>query len=146
MANIQQESAAQSKPSHKDDCSFPPCCRLLHAQDFRRVFALKQSRADDCLVLYLAPNTCKHARLGLVVSRKYGPAHRRNRFKRLLREVFRLHRQRLGEFDYVILPRYTAEKPSFLKLEASLLNLFNRVQASSKKEAKKLDSTGKSRE
>ncbi len=49
-------------------------------------------------------NTLNHARLGLAVSRRYGTAVRRNRLKRILREVFRRHPIRDLGVDVLAMP------------------------------------------
>jgi ribonuclease P protein component len=52
--------------------------------------------------VHVAPNALGHARLGLIVSRRVVPlATRRNRYKRLMREVFRLQQHELGGLDLV---------------------------------------------
>ncbi len=48
-------------------------------------------------------------RLGLVVTRRFGKAVRRNRMKRLLREFFRRHKTRLPSRDLVIMAKKGAE-------------------------------------
>ncbi len=53
--------------------------------------------------LYRLPNPLGCARLALVVPKRLAPrAVTRNRIRRLIREAFRLHQQRLGALDCVV--------------------------------------------
>jgi ribonuclease P protein component len=91
---------------------FPKSARLLCGEDFERVFARKRSASDAVLVVYACENTLGTTRLGLAVSRKVGGAVQRNRWKRLIREAFRLNRVELPEgLDLIVLPK-SAGKPS----------------------------------
>jgi len=101
---------------------FPKSHRLLSKPDFDRVFAARRSKADARLVVYASENELGHARLGLVVSRKVGNAVVRNRWKRLLREAFRLVQHDLPPVDLVCLPR-PACKPDLESLSLSLRKL-----------------------
>ena len=87
---------------------FPRIVRVLRPDDFARVFAVRRSAASGPLVLYACPAEVAGgpARLGLSVSRRIGNAVVRNRWKRRLREAFRLVRQRLPQGnDFVIVVR-----------------------------------------
>ena len=68
---------------------FPKSARLLKSRDFKRVrnFGV-QKRAPHIVVNYRFYGD-GGPRLGLTVSKRYGKAHDRNRFKRLIREAFR---------------------------------------------------------
>ena len=80
--------------------------RLRKNAEFRRVLSARNSVADDVLVVYALPNELGHTRLGACVSRKNGNAVCRNRWKRQMRESFRLQQDRVPQgFDYVVLPR-----------------------------------------
>jgi ribonuclease P protein component len=110
------------------DNRFPKAWRLLKSPEFLAVFDRKCSVADDLLVVYVAPNELPHPRLGLVVSRKVGPAVTRNLWKRRLREVFRLNKNDLPlSVDLLVLPRRGAE-PDFDRLMESLPRLATRAK------------------
>jgi len=109
------------------DNSFPKSHRLLTREQFDRVFAEKCSAADGHLIVYAANNDLEYPRLGLVVSKKIGNAVARNRWKRLLREAFRLSREQLPTSrDYVVLPRNNIE-PQLDPLRQSLAQLARRA-------------------
>ena len=95
--------------------------RLLRPADFRYVFA-DATRAGDALVTVLArPNGRAHARLGLAVGRrKIARATRRNTFKRVVRESFRAHQDRLQGLDVVVLPKPAAAAIDRSSLRASI--------------------------
>lgn len=87
---------------------FAKQARLLRPADFERVFAARMSVADGQLRMYAVPNEIGHARLGLTVSRKVGGSVERNRWKRALREAFRLTQYELPPLDIVCIPHRTS--------------------------------------
>lgn len=60
--------------------------------EFQRVYRSGKRLYGDGYALIFLTNTLEYNRLGISVHRKAGNAVRRNRIKRLIREVFRLNR------------------------------------------------------
>ena len=106
-----------------NDYRFPKSRRLLKSAEFDRVFKRRRSQSDGMLVLYACANGLDYCRLGLVVSRKAGNSVARGRWKRCLREAFRLLQQELPPgLDLVALPRPNAV-PTMPRVQESLRKL-----------------------
>ncbi len=89
-----------------NDAKFRKHDRVRLRDEFRRVYASQAYAADGVLVLRGCPNEAGRPRLGLSLSRKVGPAVVRNRWKRLIREAFRKHRDRFPyALDIVVRPK-----------------------------------------
>ena len=101
--------------------------RLRRQEDFDRVYAQNAFAADGVLVVRGAANGLGFTRLGLSVSRKVGSAVVRNRWKRLIRETFRLTQHTLpAGLDLVVRPKAGAQ-PDFAAVRRSLPSLAQRL-------------------
>src|SRR6478735_2760865 len=106
---------------------FPATFRLRTTHEFQRVYDRRCSASDALLLVYVHKNDLGHPRIGLSVSRKVGNAVVRNRWKRLLREAFRLSRASLPcGVDLVMIPR-ASEEPTLPTLQMSLVKLADRA-------------------
>jgi ribonuclease P protein component len=100
--------------------------RVRRRGEFQRVFDLSLRTKGRYLTILVAPNDAGMSRLGIVASRKLGDAVRRNRAKRLIREVFRRNKIADG-FDVVVVPRRELLDASLTVLEADYRSTLERV-------------------
>ena len=95
---------------------------------FRRLYAKGKSAAAGSIVLYVRRNGSKGNRLGLTVSTKVGKAVVRNRIRRRLREIYRLHGGELTRgWDMVIVARVKAAYVPYAVLERDYLKLADKL-------------------
>ncbi len=89
---------------------------------FRRLYAKGKSAATALLVVYERPNGGAGNRLGLTVGTKVVKAVRRNRVRRRLKEIYRLHeKELLPGRDVVIVARVRAGEAAYRELERDFL-------------------------
>ena len=95
---------------------------------FRRLYRRGDSAANRYLVVYCRRNGQGCNRVGLTVSAKLGCAVVRNRLRRRLREIYRLHEMqfRCG-YDIVVVARSRAVGATYRQLEQSYLSLTGRL-------------------
>lgn len=91
---------------------------------FRRLYRRGDSAASRYLVLYCRRNGQPGNRVGLTVSAKLGHAVRRNRLRRRLREIYRIHEAEFRPgYDLVVVARTRAMDASYQQLESAYLSL-----------------------
>ena len=103
-------------PPHR----FSKAQRVRRKAEFQEVFDAGTRVSSRFFTLLVARRAGSAARLGIVASRKLGDAVRRNRAKRLIREVFRLNQPLHGGagVDLVVIPRrelFEADLPDIEK-------------------------------
>lgn len=105
--------------------------RLRKATEFQAVIRFRCTVSGEFLQFCVKPSHLEYPRLGLIIAKKLERhAVRRNRLKRLLREVFRVHQPDLDKMDCIFrLQRpLTQIDPARIRQEAELLILKLRMK------------------
>lgn len=100
------QPSSSGRPQTPQRLSFPKRLRLLTPQEFKRVGREGQKKTGNVIsaVSRLSQGVCP--RLGITVSRRFGKAHDRVRFKRLVREAFRACQKELAPgLEIVVFPK-----------------------------------------
>ena len=91
---------------------------------FRRLYHRGATAGNRLLVVYCLCNGTGHSRLGLTVSAKLAHAVHRNRLRRQLREIYRLHEAQFARgYDIVVVARTRAIGADYAALERAYLSL-----------------------
>src|ERR1700722_11203858 len=68
---------------------FPKSARLLTSSHYKHLYKNSMRLFGEQISVDVRQGKMSCAKLGITVSRKFGKAHERNRFKRVVREAFR---------------------------------------------------------
>jgi ribonuclease P protein component len=95
---------------------------------FRRLYNKGQSAVSPYMALYIRRTGRKENRLGFTVSTKLGHAVVRNRVRRRLREIYRLHEEELvSGVDMVVVARVRATHATYSQLDSSFVKLCTKL-------------------
>lgn len=96
--------------------------------DFQRLYHKGKSAASPFLAVYVRKNRVGRNRLGFTVGKKVGGAVVRNRVRRKLKEIYRLHEEEFQTgCDIVVVARVRAAFSSYHQLEKSFLTLADKL-------------------
>ena len=111
------------------DCRYRRSYRLRKRVEFLRVQSGRRFETPRLMVLSV-PAPGGVGRFGVTVSKRVGCAPKRNRVKRCLREIYRLHRERWPvDQDFVVVARAGATHATFQQLRDDLLRWASRQAA-----------------
>lgn len=96
--------------------------RLRTREQYQRMVHKTLKFTGRWILLDIRFTSASFSRLGITATKKYGSAHQRNRFKRLVRESFRLsYPQFKVTFDIVVRPRTQALDAKMCDIQQELL-------------------------
>ncbi|WP_301859239.1 ribonuclease P protein component [uncultured Megasphaera sp.] len=109
--------------------------RLRKNREYQFVYRRGKSFVNRYAVLYVLPRSPKQsARIGFVTGKKIGCAVDRNRCRRLMKEVYRLHQSELKDgVDLVLIGRSPMKDIGYKQAERSILQLFRHARVLKKK-------------
>jgi len=107
---------------------FTKADRILKRREFIALAECGQRIQNGHFIVVFSPNQLGRSRIGITVTKKVGPAFKRNKIKRLVREYFRLNRHHLaGHWDINIIAKRQAAEFSSEKAFRSLTEIFARI-------------------
>ena len=107
---------------------YPKANRLAKKHDFRHSLDNGVKTVDRYFVMKATASPHSFARLGIIVTRKFGNAVERNRFKRCVRECFRKIKNGYSGIDVVVIGRHEAESADASALFTTMERGFNKLE------------------
>jgi ribonuclease P protein component len=106
----------------------------LHLKnDFDKTFSCGKRHINNYFVIIYNKNFLGYTRIGITIKRKFGKAHKRNKLKRYIREIYRRNKSLFPQgYDIVFLPRKNLSKDfdnlSFEDIKNIILNISERLK------------------
>jgi len=129
--NCRRASGPQSQTSCRTEAlkrlTFPKASRLLTKHHYQRLYKFGRRFTGKLVTIDFKNGNASIPKLGITISKKFGKAHDRNRFKRVVREAFRISADLLPRsIEINISPRFPV--PMITRSDIlSDLNLFNQA-------------------
>jgi ribonuclease P protein component len=108
--------------------TFPKRLKLRERVEYQKILKIGQRLVGRLICLDWKKVSASETRLGITVSRRYGAAHERNRFKRIVREAFRTSYPLLPlSVDLHVVPRQRSKEATSSSMRIELLDLIKKI-------------------
>jgi len=102
---------------------------IRKSKDFKSIYKNGKSVAGKTVVIYFKDNGLEYSRFGFSVSKKLGKAVKRNRVRRILKEVCRTKRELFpAHKDYVIIARRSILGHNYREVERDVGELLEKIR------------------
>jgi ribonuclease P protein component len=123
LRHAARRDAIASRPSKKGQ-EYPRGARIVRKADFDAVYRNGKRRTSSHFTVFLKANDLPESRFGFSIKRALGGAVVRNRIRRRVRELVRLHREEISAgWDFVIHPKAKVQSAEFAALKNDLVRL-----------------------
>lgn len=101
--------------------------RIRKNSEYRLVYKYGKYEVGRLCVIYRMPVAKQATRIGFVTGKKVGCAVERNRARRLMKEVYRLHQHEIREgYHIVVVGRGNMASANYSEAEKEMMYLFKR--------------------
>lgn len=112
--------------------------RLTSHRDFRKIYQDGKRLLGNRILVHYRFGQTVQPRLGITISRKWGKACKRNRFKRLVRDAYRQIYPKLADYlELNIHPRPFFEQLSSKEVEEELNRLVKKIGDKTQSQSRK---------
>jgi ribonuclease P protein component len=123
LRHAARRDAIASRPNKKGQ-EYPRGARIVRKADFDAVYRNGKRRTSSHFTVFLKANDLPESRFGFSIKRALGGAVLRNRIRRRVRELVRLHRKEISAgWDFVIHPKANVQSAEFAALKNDLVRL-----------------------
>jgi len=103
--------------------------RIKNKLEFEELIKTGKKISNKFFVIYYKERKNNNSRFGISLSKKFGIAVIRNKYKRILREIIRNNQKKFkSSYDYIIIMKKTSEGLSYNLIEQNLLSLVNQEE------------------
>lgn len=98
--------------------------RLRKNSEFRYVYDKGKSYANKYIVMFFIKNNYDYNRIGFATTKKLGNSVVRSKFKRRMKESYRLNTNKFKQgYDIIFLSRANAKDITYRQIESAILHL-----------------------
>jgi len=108
---------------------FPKRERIKKKKEIEEILKNGTRGNEKSFIYYFMENRLNYSRFAIIISKKIGKSHYRNRIKRIFREIYRHNKKNLKKsIDLLIRPKLGI-KDKYWELNSEFLDMLNKVNA-----------------